>query len=80
LAGSFPLVGIYTELSRAESLNIGRPMKIRKQAFRLQEVTPAAKWTSPSKWHYRELSRVQVGDPYLDRLWKVAGVPPEMRS
>jgi hypothetical protein len=73
LCGVFSLVGIYTETSRRHALNVGTPTTTGSRALRLHEVTPAAVWGSTSTWNYRELSRIQVGDPYLDRLAKVAG-------
>lgn len=56
---------------------IGRPIKTRRRKFDLQTIDTLAQWESdPSKIAYRDLTRIDVNDPYVTRLHRISGPQP----
>ncbi len=80
LGQQYPLLSVHDERTRDDERFIGVPGDFRRKSFRLHEVTPRATWDHPpSRWTYREVSSISVGDRYEDRLWQIAGGPPMVK-
>lgn len=71
-----PMVAIHYEQNHVDECLIGVPHDFERRKFKLQNVTPTAEWESDSVFHYRCVSRIEVGGAYQRRLAAVAGIAP----
>lgn len=75
-----PLVSIFYEQDHPDECLIGVPHDFKRRKFKLQNLTPAAEWeTRDSVFHYRCVSRIDLGGAYERRLAAVAGAAPSPR-
>lgn len=70
LADLFPLVGVHVEREDPDWLLVGRPVGWARKHLLLHEIDPGAVWrrTQVTAWRTAELTRVSVGDLYLEEL------------
>ncbi|WP_188188399.1 hypothetical protein [Nonomuraea sp. SYSU D8015] len=80
LTSSFPLLAVFVEKIDPHVCSIGRARGItRKKRLRLQEIGPAADWSSTCGATNKtsDITRFDVGGGYIDALHAVGGDPPE---
>ena len=72
-----PLVTLLVEEDDPNVCFIGRPVRFTDRSVRLLEITPKAKWAQrPTKWAFKDVTRVDFGGRYEDALAVVGGPPP----
>lgn len=79
IASQFPLLTIAYEGQHPDEVLVGAAVEIRRQSFRLLEITPKAKWGSrQNRWPYKVITRMEFGGPYANRLYAVGGRHPAL--
>lgn len=74
-------VGIYWEATAPDSIFIGLPRRPRGGSFKLRTIDPRARWASrPIRVGCRDVSRIEVDDPYTVRLRGISGDRPPGRK
>lgn len=77
LADDAPLLSIFTELDEPGRCYIGVLEKTTKKSVRVRGITPDAQWIDePRTWKLATITRIEVGDGYLEALHDVGGPPP----
>lgn len=75
--GDHRLLSVFYEYEHPDECAIGVPTAYERNVLHLQTINPNAEWTEDGfTLRYRQISRVEVGDAYARRLWKVGGAPP----
>lgn len=70
-------LAFHHEARDPRSLLIGLPLRNDGRTVRLRTVDTHARWDSDlSKIRYRDLTRVDIDDPYVQRLQRIAGSHP----
>ncbi|GIH75161.1 hypothetical protein [Planobispora longispora] len=80
LTRAFPLMAVYVEKVDPDVCHIGRAHGItRRKRLRLQEIGPAADWAHACSTSETtaDITRIDVGDGYVDALHAVGGDPPK---
>ena len=71
-----PIVAVHYEQDHRDECLIGVPHDFERRKFKLQNITPQAEWDEDSVFHYRCVSRIELGGAYERRLAAVAGAAP----
>jgi len=70
----FGLVSLHLERQVAQACWIGAVAELRAKSLRLHEVDPEARWHAvPTKFRYRDITRVDFGGRYEETLREFAG-------
>ncbi|PBC67421.1 hypothetical protein BX265_8023 [Streptomyces sp. TLI_235] len=73
----FGLVALHLERHRTDTCWIGTLTEVRRKSLRLHEVDPAARWhRSPTKFRFKDITRVDFGGHYEQTLDEFAGPRP----
>ena len=77
VAAVTPLVTIHIEGKDPTVCYVGKAIGASPKALWLLEISPGAKWeTEPTKWPFRDITRVEFGGRYEQALHAVGGDPP----
>lgn len=70
---NFNLIGIESELIYKNQLNIGILKKFGKKKFSLIEIHTDANWDdSPTKYEFKDLTKVAFDSAYINTLWEIS--------
>ncbi len=73
LAEHWPVVSIYTEGGESSGVNLGVPVRVRRDALVLHEIRYTGEWYDElTVWPLARISRVDVGDGYATRIFAAA--------
>ncbi len=67
----FPLVALYQEKEKDDTLVIGRVERLGRKKVTLAEIDTRAAWRNTHKYRYDAITRITLGDGYLAALWEV---------
>jgi len=76
----FPLLVVHRERIHRDSCWIGQVVSMTEKTFVLREIDPSAKWDSPTRYRFRDVTRVGFGGAYEEALALVAGLLPRRRA
>jgi hypothetical protein len=68
----FPLIAIFRETTQNGGCYIGKVQKLGRKRVTLAAVNRGGEWVEPYKFCYKDVTRIDLGDGYLDALWLVA--------
>ena len=69
----FPLLAIFRERLPGGGCYIGKIAKLSPKRIHLRVVNRGGEWVEkPYKFRYKDVTRIDLGDGYLDALWLVA--------
>ena len=69
----FPLLAIFREKTPTGGCYIGKIADLGRKKFALRVVNRGGEWVDePYKFRYKDVTRIDLGDGYLDALWLVA--------
>lgn len=77
-AGSLaPVLAVATEKSAPGVFFAGNVLRIGQRNLLLREIKPNGRWGNDLSWKLRDITRVDLGTPYLENLRGVAGPHPD---
>ncbi|MFZ1683238.1 MAG: hypothetical protein WAU88_03815 [Candidatus Zixiibacteriota bacterium] len=68
----FPLVTVYRERMNDSACYIGKVKKLTEATVTLSEIDPGAKWGRVRRYNFKDITRIDFGQPYECALWLVA--------
>ncbi len=70
---NFPLIMIYREKITVDACWVGKVLELKKKSFLMKEISPNAEWhEKPTKFKYKDITRVSFGNGYENNLALVA--------
>jgi len=69
----FPLISIYREAKKPDTMQVGRIDKLTEKTVSLVLLDPDATWSKPTRFNLADITRVDFDTEYNDGLWMVAG-------
>lgn len=76
-AAVFGIVTVALERLHPDECYVGVPVRVGKRELNLLDLGPDAKWKAVRAWDLQEVTLLEFGDPYSQRLLQVAGPRPD---